>query len=144
MEIIETFSVTTKMVKFSNITRNIFILDLNDFTCIRIIRRFVWERWQTCLCFCHGALYSVIIEVLHIALNLDSYQWPERIHKKNCFSKPLIKIKKKHKRSVKNYLFSNIRLDFFRRYFVKLKIVIPSLFYDKFEYLMKNHLHLLL
>lgn len=24
--------------------------------------------------FCHGALYSVIIEVLHVALNFDSYQ----------------------------------------------------------------------
>lgn len=94
LEIIETFSVTTKIVKFSNITRNIFILDLNDFTCIRIIRRFVWERWQTCLCFCHGALYSVIISVLHIALNFDSYHWPERIHKETVFQNRWLKLKR--------------------------------------------------
>lgn len=83
--------------KILNITRNIFILDLNDFTCIRIIRRFVWERWQTCLCVCHGALYSVIIEVLHIALNLDSYQWPERIHKKIVFQNRWLKLKRNTK-----------------------------------------------
>lgn len=68
------FPVTQKMVKCSNITRNIFILDLNDFTCIKSIRSFVWERWQTWLCFCPGALNRVMIAVLNIALNFDSFQ----------------------------------------------------------------------
>lgn len=64
LEIIETFSVTTKIVKFSNITSNIFILDLNEFTCIRIIICLgkmtnlpVFFSWCTIQCYNFSVAY---------------------------------------------------------------------------------------
>lgn len=64
LEIIEIFFVIIKIVKFLNIIRNIFIFDLNDFMCIRIIiclgkmiNLFVFLLWCIIECYNFSVVY---------------------------------------------------------------------------------------
>lgn len=111
-EIIETFSVTPKMVKISNITRMIFRLDLYDLMCISSISTFARERWQTSLpvflSWCTVQGFCNVIAMLLIALNFDSFQWTDKIHKVFFFQNRWLKRNTKG-----SYLLSNILLGYF-------------------------------